>query len=181
VNLRAEFQHLRPRELVEALSTRIYEPPLSEARDRILAVSSCFRVVVLVLDFDTEVNMQGMLGFLENSTGLFLVETIDAFDCIGARATSDVLRRIDAVLQKHGVTPSQLRADFAGATPYEITSFNETHGDLGTLPDEVEHEAEGLYVHARPGCGEDVWGLLDTFVETNRGDILSEISLIDDT
>jgi hypothetical protein len=52
-------------------------------------------VVVLVLDSDTEVNMQGMLGFLENSTGLFLAEAIGAFDRIGAQATA--VRRFVAV------------------------------------------------------------------------------------
>ena len=176
MTLLAELEELPPRELIETLSTRIYEPPLAEARERILAVPSAFRVVVLILDFDTEVNMQGMLGFLENSTGLYLAETIEAFERIGARATTDILRNVKAILETHGVSPSQLRADFDGTTPYQITTFNDMHGDLGSLPEEVEREAERLYVYAEPGCGENVWALLDAFVDANRESVLAEIA-----
>jgi hypothetical protein len=180
MSLRSELEELTPRELIEVLSTRIYEPPLSEARERFLADSSAFCVIVLVLDFDTEVSMQGVLGFLENSTGLFLAETIEAFDRIGARATSDILRSIAGILEEHHVSPSGLRADFAGTTPYQIMTFNELHGDLGSLSKEVEREAERLYVHAEPGCGEDVWALLDTFVDANWQDVLAEIARVAD-
>jgi hypothetical protein len=147
MGLRSELEELPAGELIEALSTRIYEPPLSEVRERSLPVVSAFRVVVLVIDFDTEVNMQGMPGFLENSTGLFLAETIEAFDRIGARETSDVLRRIEAILDKHDISPSRLRTGFAGTTPYQITTFEKLYGDLGSLPEEVEREAERLYLY----------------------------------
>jgi hypothetical protein len=180
MTLRSELERLSPRELIEALSICIYEPPLSVARERFLAVPSAFRVAVLVLDFDTEVNMQGMLGFLENSTGLFLVETIEAFDLIGAKTTGDTLRRIQAILETHGVSPVQLRDDFAETMPYQITTFNKLHGDLGSLPEEVQGEAMQLYIHAKPGCGEDVWALLDAFVEMNRDKILAEIARFGD-
>src|SRR6202040_4397495 len=98
--------------LIDALSIRIYEPPLCTARDRLQEIAEPLRVPILVLDFDTEVCMQGMLGFLENSTGLFFAETIDAFEKIGASETVSVLRAIEKTLERHGVTPAQLRADF---------------------------------------------------------------------
>jgi hypothetical protein len=180
MTLRSELEELTSRELIETLSTRIYEPPLSEARERIFAVPSAFRVVVLVLDFGTDVNMQGMRGFLENSTGLYLAETIEAFDRIGARATADVLRNIQGILATHGVSTLQLRAGFEGTTPYQITSFNELHGDLGSLPEEVEREAERLHVYAEPEGGEDVWALLDAFVDANREGVIAEIARVGD-
>jgi len=176
MTLLSELEELPPRELIETLSIRIYEPPLADARERILAVPSAFRVIVLVLDFDTEVSMDGMLGFLENSTGLYLAETIEAFDRIGARETMEVLRKIEAILERHGVSPAQLRADFEGTTLYQITTFNDLHKGLGSLPKEVNREAERLYVYAEPGFGEDVWGLLDAFVEANRETVLAEIA-----
>lgn len=178
MTLRSELEELTSRELIETLSTRIYDPPLSEARERILAVPSALRVVLLVLDFDTEVNMQGMLGFLENSTGLSLAETIDAFHRIGALATTDTLRNIHRILETHGVSKSQFRSDFDGTTLYKITNFNDLHGDLGSLLEEVEREAERLYVYSEPGCGEDVWALLDTFVDANRLGVLAEVARV---
>lgn len=134
-----------------------------------------------MLDFDTEVNMQGMLAFLENSIGLYLPETIEAFDRIGAQATAGILRKIMGILETHGVSTWRVRGDFDGTMPYQIASFNELHGDLGSLPEEVEGEAERLYVCAEPGCGEDVWALLDAFVDANRESILAEIARVGDT
>ena len=180
MNLRLELGDLPARELIEALATRMYEPPLSEAHERLPEVVSGLRAVLLVLDFDTEVNMQGMLGFLENSTGLALTDTIQAFGRIGALETSEILRRVEAILESHGVTPARLRSDFAGATAYQITTFRELHGDLGSLPEEVEREAERLYVYAEPGCGENVWALVAAFVEANREEVLAEIERLDD-
>jgi hypothetical protein len=176
MNLRSELESLPPRELIEALSIQIYEPPLSNARERLLEISEPLRVLILVLDFDTEVCMQGMLGFLENSTGLYFTETIDAFEKIDARETLEVLRGVEKTLQKHGVTPSRLRADFAGTEEYQITTFRELHGNLGSLPEEVEHHAKRLYLYGREG--ERVWDLLEGFVKTHRQAILDEIARV---
>jgi hypothetical protein len=73
-----------------------------------------------------------------------------------------------------------LRSDFDGTTLYQITSFNELHGDLGSLPEEVEREAERLYVYGQPGCGEEVWRFLDAFVDANRYSVLAEVARVGD-
>ncbi|ADG69745.1 hypothetical protein Plim_3934 [Planctopirus limnophila DSM 3776] len=176
----SEFEDLTSRELIERLSTRIYEPAFCKARDQIFAVPSSLRVVILVLDFDTEVNMQGMLGFLENSTGRYISETIESFHQIGAHATAKVLQNIHGILETHGISTSQLRSDFDRTTLYQVTSFNELHGDLGSLPKEVERESQRLYVYAESGCSEDVWSLLDSFVDANRPGILAELARVSD-
>jgi hypothetical protein len=176
MNLRSELGELSSAKLIEALSIRIYEPPLSTARDRLREISEALRVPILVLDFDTELNMNGMLGFLENSTGLYFAETIEAFDRIGASETVLILRAIEKTLERHDVTPSRLRADFAGAQEYQITTFRALHGDLGTMPQEVEKDAKRLYLYGKPGAGEAVWPMLEAFVERNRAQLLAEIA-----
>jgi hypothetical protein len=178
MGLRTELERLQPREMIEALSIRIYEPPLSSARNRLRNLSEPLRVVILILDFDTEVTMNGMLGFLENSTGLFFAETIDDFKKIGSLETAEVLRCITGTLHKHGVTPSTLRSDFVGTELYQITNFRELHGDLGSLPDEIERDAQRLYLYGKPDSSELVWSLLEKFVEQNREAILAEIGQI---
>lgn len=178
MNLHSEFEALPTDKLIDALSICIYEPPLTAARDCLREIAEPLRVPILVLDFDTELNMNGMLGFLENSTGLFFPETIEAFKTIGAFETVAVLQAIGNTLERHGVTPSRLRGDFDGTQEHQITSFQELHGDLGTLPDEVEEDAKRLYLYAEPNTGEDVWALLGTFVEQNRAGLLDEIDRI---
>src|SRR5262245_26902696 len=154
MSLRTELEALPSSKLIEALSIRIYEPPLSIARDQLGEVAEALRIPILVLDFDTEVTMNGILGFLENSTGLFLRETIDAFDKIGASGTASILRAIEKTLEKHGVTPAKLRADFDGTDQYQITTFRELHGDLGTMPSEIEEDAGWLYLYGKADKGE---------------------------
>jgi hypothetical protein len=178
MSLRSELEALSPAKLIEALSIRIYEPPLSNARDRLREIAEALRVPILLLDFDTELNMNGMLGFLENSTGLYFAETIEAFDKIGASETVSILRAIEKTLKRHGVTPSGLRADFAGTQEYQITTFRELHGDLGTMPEEVEVDAGRLYLYGKPNTGEAVWPMLEAFVERNRARLLAEIASV---
>jgi hypothetical protein len=178
MTIRTELESLSPAELIEALSIRIYEPPLCTAREELRDIAEPLRVPILVLDFDTEVCMQGMLGFLENSTGLFFRETIAAFERIGAVETASVLRAIEKTLERHGVTPVRLRTDFAATQPYQITTFRELHGDLGTMPNEVEEDARRLYLYGKPGTREPVWSLLEAFVEENRPALFAEIGRV---
>jgi hypothetical protein len=178
MSLRLELEALSPAKLIEALSIRIYEPPLSTARDRLREIAEPLRFAILVLDFDTELNMQGMLGFLENSTGLYFPETIEAFDKIGASETTLILRAIERTLERHGITLSGLRTEFAGTQEYKVTTFRELHGDLGTITTEIEEVARRLYVYGEPGTGEAVWSLLEAFVEKNRDGFLAEIARI---
>lgn len=179
MGLRSELETLSARELIQSLSVRIYESPIVDVREQLLATPSVLRIVILVLGFDTEVCMQGMLGFLENSTGLYFAETIEAFERIGATETVATLQRIEAILQKHGITPSGLRSDFADATLHEITTFRQLHGEFGTFSNEIEEEANRLYLCAPDEASENVWQLLAQYVEQDRAAILDEISSIE--
>lgn len=178
MSLFEELESLPSAKLIEALSIRIYEPPLSRARDSLQDIAEALRLPILVLDFDTAVEMQGILGFLENSTGLFLPETIDAFEKIGAVETASILRDIQKTLERHGVTPARLRSDFAETQPFQVTTFAELHGDLGTMSAEVEKEARRLYIYGKPDAREPVWRLLEAYVETHRAECHAEIARI---
>lgn len=169
------FRDKKPREIIETLSIKIYEPPLSTLRDRLSELPEVVRVVILLIDFDTEVTMQGILGFLENSTGLYLPETIQAFATIGANETAQVLRRIQAIMAKHGVSPSRLREDFAEVEQYQITSFAELHGEqLEPMTEEIDQEAEKLYLYAEHGEG--VFSLLEDYVKNHRGELIKALN-----
>ena len=50
MSLRSELKVLSAAELIEGLSVRIYEPPLSRARDRPPDIAEPLRVPILVFD-----------------------------------------------------------------------------------------------------------------------------------
>lgn len=181
MSLLKELEALSPTELIVQLSIRIYEPPLCTARDRLREIDESLRVAILILDFDTELNMNGMLGFLENSSGLYFPETIEAFDKIGATETVSILRAIERTMERHGMTPARLRADFEGTQAYQITSFRELHGDLGTFPSEVEEDAKRLYLHGETESSEAISSLLADFVEKNRMKFFAEIERVENS
>ena len=97
-------------ELVNELVCKIYKPPLSRLRERIATLPEPLRVLMLVSDFDTEVLMNGISGFLENPTGEYLHATIEAFEAIAARSTAATLRAIESAMREHGITHVMLRA-----------------------------------------------------------------------
>ena len=84
-------------------------------------------VALLLTDFDTELCMNGISGFLENSTGQFLDQTIDAFCLIGAEQTATILSQIREAMHSHSVSHQTLRSDFSGTAEFQITSFSQLH------------------------------------------------------
>jgi Domain of unknown function (DUF4375) len=104
----AELQALPVEALVNRLFVLIYEPPLSALRESIASCPESLRVFMLIADFDTEVSMNGIVGFLENSTGHYLQQTIEAFELIGAHETASTLRQVDELLRRYGIQPRSL-------------------------------------------------------------------------
>jgi len=161
--------------ILNELAIRIYEAPLTSLREELPDLAEALRVPILVIDFDTELMMNGILGFLENSTGLYLQETTEAFDRIGAIQTSGTLRRISAIMVEHGVTPAQLHDDLAEGELYEITSFLESHGDeIEPMANALCEEAQRLYVNSE-GSGEPAMLLLQDFISQNKNELLQAL------
>ncbi|MFM8581356.1 MAG: hypothetical protein ACKOFW_07615 [Planctomycetaceae bacterium] len=67
-------------ELLGEFSIKIHRPPLSDIRDNgtIQDLSKPIAVVMLVVDFDTEISVNGLIDFIGNSTGLYAKETVAA-------------------------------------------------------------------------------------------------------
>ena len=132
---------------------------------------------LIVLDINLPL-LKGLPGFLGNSTGLYLTETIASLDLIGARRAANILRDVEKILHKHGVISSQLRTDIADCEVHQITSFRELHGNLGSFTEEIERDAQRLYL-----CGEEgehISSLLEVFVETHRQELLTELAIFDE-
>jgi hypothetical protein len=153
--------------LVE-LSTRIYEPPLSLLLDGLPGLPAALRVPALVIKFNTELHMSGIHGFLENNTGYYLSETIEALETIGAYATARTMGSIRAILVRHGVELS----DRESIQKFHWDQWEES--DL--LRAEIGAEANNLtYADPRAYAPEDVFGMLQRYVDANRDRLLLAI------
>jgi hypothetical protein len=118
-------------ELLDVLAVRIFEPPLASFRDdgRIADTSNPLSVVMLLLDYETECSMNGIIGYLDNSSGQYLSETIDALDTIGCADNAKILKRIRATAGAGGMTSDEIHQDNVDLEPFTVTSFADLHGD----------------------------------------------------
>lgn len=119
-------------QLLSDLSVAIYEPPLAAMRETeaIADPRDPIAVLMLVIDLDTEVAMNGIHDFLGNGTGRHASETVRALVEIGADADASVLARVVDVAARAGMTHASVQADrIAEAKPlHAVTTFAETHG-----------------------------------------------------
>jgi hypothetical protein len=163
-------------ELLDELSVKIYEPPLNALHDRLRTVPEALQTIVLFLNFDTELAINGIMGFVENSSGAYLAETIVAFDRLGACQTAATLREIDRVLAEHGLNHERLREDLAGRVEYEVVTFRDVHGpDAMRAASHVQSVAQDLYINRVVGA-EDPYELAKSYVSAHRGEILAAIA-----
>ena len=165
-------------ELIQDLSCKIYEEPLCNTRDEkgYPDLANPLHVAILLIDCDTEITMQGMLGFLENSTGEFLSETVAALDRIGAPKSAQILRSVEQCMAKHGITWAGLRGDFEGTELYQITSFHELHGaKLDKFAKEVDQIAGDFLLLNTLYSPEDAYGALCRHIAEHRDRLSQEI------
>ena len=123
--------------------------------------------------------MDGILGFLENSTVRYLADTIAALERIAAHDTAAILRTIQKIMADHGVAHERLRADHAHMQEWQITTFAECHGaELSQMADLIGREAEKLYVYdrSRDREGEPVFDLLSGYIEHHRDELVGALA-----
>jgi len=122
-------------ELLSKFSIMIYEPPLSRLREsgQIRDLSNPIAVAMLIVDFETEVSMNGMVNFIGNSTGLFVRETVAALKLIGCETQSAHVENILEIAHAAGMTHDEIQSERAGTKEFEVTTFEELHGDKWEL------------------------------------------------
>lgn len=170
----AWYEERSAAELLEDLSIRIYESPLLERRlQGDWPSSSALTNVRLFLDFDTEVSMQGIAGFLENR-GSDLPATIEMFRAVGARQTADLLLKVQGIMEAHGITAARLRADFDGHDEFEITTFRKLHGPAaGSMAEEIGEAAQELYLYRQDA--EDAYALIEAYIAEHRVEVIGAL------
>lgn len=137
------------------------------------SLTNPLHVTLLLTDFDTELYMNGILGFLENSTGAYLDQTIDAFRIIEAEQTAATLSQIRDAMRQHGVSHRTLRSDFHGTSEFQITSFSELHSRSDDFAAAVGQLADALYLYDR--SHESPFSLLETYLEKHSDETLAQL------
>lgn len=160
-----DFQGETGEEIINHLATRIYAEDMMPRHDKKVfqQFPIALQTIILIIDFDTEVAINSILGFLENSTGLYLYETIDAFDRIEANKTATILRDIVSVMSKYKTSVEDLRVNVNNQTLYSISSFSQTHGEQASkMADEIDLVTFNLY---KEETVEKVFSLLANYIE----------------
>jgi len=164
-------------EAIQDIGGRMYDPPLVGIRYQqdYPDLENPLHVIFLLCDCDIEIQMNGLLGFLENSTGEHLQATINALSGIGANHAAEDLRRISDCMSRHGITWAGLRADLEDSKEFEITTFAKTHGDrLRPFTEELRSIAPVFVIFAH-SSGDPVYDLLCAYIEP-RMEHLAEIT-----
>ncbi|MDA8430472.1 MAG: DUF4375 domain-containing protein [Geobacteraceae bacterium] len=132
---------------IENLAVQIYEEPLVHVREEANFPNICnpLHVFILLIDCDLEIDMNGVLGYLENPSGRHLKKTIKALEEIGAPKCSALFDSIQECMDRHDVSWNRLRSDSENLTEFEITSFRKLHGDsLDSFANEVFELSSGF-------------------------------------
>lgn len=113
---------------VDQFAIHLYEEPLASLWADRRSLPETVRTVALVIDYDTEVAINGLTGLLENSIGEYIPEIIDALVAVGAERTALTLRESLQILESVGLSPRDLRERLNTIDEWTVTTFERTHG-----------------------------------------------------
>ncbi|OWR32316.1 DUF4375 domain-containing protein [Saccharibacillus sp. O23] len=129
-----------PDDLVEQIASVIYEKELLSVRNRVEELPELLKTIIWVIDFDTELSINGILGFFENSSGNYLNATIRTLRLIEAVEDADLLEQIEKRIE--GI-------DFSSEIelqPGQITTFEQRHRIDEQILSEIAALAAQLYL-----------------------------------
>ncbi|WP_440117841.1 DMP19 family protein [Paenibacillus sp. QZ-Y1] len=171
-----QIEEMSGEEVVGSVAMDLYRAEFATIRESGPELPQVLRDTILIIDLDTELSMNGMTGFLENASGQYLGETIEAMERIGNEADAEILKKIERMLSESGVTNGQLRDNVNGLSEHDITTSLQTHGEqIHEVLQQVELEAENLSMQSD---NEESFDLLYQYVDTNKDRLKEEMEHI---
>ncbi|NEN82357.1 DMP19 family protein [Paenibacillus elgii] len=162
-------------EIMDHVASNRYRQENIQLKDEevFFELPALLRDIVLLIDFDTELNMNGILGFLENSTGKYLNETIEALERIGAVCDADAMKAIKRILENYNLSTGQLHRDLQDLEPYEINHFRQVHAIADDeFFEEIQHAADKLSTYSQE---ENIFDHLLTYIEANKRSFVEDV------
>ncbi|MBN2384556.1 hypothetical protein JXQ70_16910 [bacterium] len=169
-----QVERMNAAEILDEFSVKIYEPPLALIRedDRITDLSNPVVVLMLVIDFETELSMNGINDFIGNSTGRYGALTVDALNILGCKEAAETLTTILKAANSAGMTHEAIQLERQGLEPYTITTFLQLHGakweQVSTEISELAHQIDFQIV----------FEAAEEFIDHNRADFLAALNQI---
>ncbi|GIP31766.1 hypothetical protein J2TS4_09760 [Paenibacillus sp. J2TS4] len=90
-------------DIVGHVALNIYDGYLTKIRENFEQIPIVLKHIVLLIDLDTEVTMNGISGYLENSSGCYLEDTIEALERIQLKQDLSILKNIQNILASNGI------------------------------------------------------------------------------
>ncbi len=141
-------------ELCEKLSLELY----NYERSQWLECTDFIQTAVFLIDFDTELNMEGIFTFLENSIGHYAPKIIQAFKAIGDFRDAEILTEICRL-----APPDVMRGEFLNSDykEYDISFFGDDHELNPEVADKIDLLESQLYLNS----GFDMWHMLYDYLD----------------
>ena len=123
-----------------------------------LKCSNFIQVAAFLIDFDSELQMEGIFTFLENSIGYYASVVINSFKAIGDNNDANILSEICYL-----ASLDIMREEFSDKSyqEYDISSFHENHKLREEVTDKIEKLESQLYLNT----GIDIWQLLFNYLD----------------
>lgn len=119
-NIINDIQNLSANEIFDRLSTEICKSDFP-AYSNLGCYPQFIQDIILIIDLDTELSMEGICGVLENSIANLLPQIIKALHNIGAKGEANTLSNIYAVYQ---TSPNSENIDSLARKRYLYTDFD---------------------------------------------------------
>ena len=142
-------------QICEKLSLELWE----SERSQWLEWDELIQIPAFLIAFDTELTMEGIFTFLENSLGHYAPDIIHAFQAIGDEHDAMILSEICRL-----ACPDTLRKEFLDSNlqEYDISSFHDNHELNPEIIDKIETLESQLYLNT----DFDMWSLLFQFLDS---------------
>ena len=141
--------------ICKKLSLELWE----SERSQWLECDELIQIPAFLIAFDTELTMEGIFTFLENSLGHYALHIIHAFQAIGDEHDAMILSEICRL-----AWPDILRKEFLDSNlqEYDISSFHDNHELNPEMIDKIEELESQLYLNT----DFDMWSLLFQFLDS---------------
>lgn len=163
-------------EIVEEIASNLYEGEnyLILQEEYFYKIPEQIRDIILLINFDNELAMEGILGFLENSSGVYLNDTIESLKKIQAEQDHNILKKIKHILDESNKSASQLRVNTNDQELYSIQGFSETHGSaFDDMVDRICQIAEKLYISSED---RNIFDNLILYIDKHKSLLIRELT-----
>lgn len=141
-------------QLCNKLSIEMWDSDRSEWTE----FADFIQTALFLIDFDTEMNMEGIFSFLENSVGHYAPNIIKAFRDIGDCKDADILSEICRLAPPDIIRGEFLNGDY---NEYDISVFDDVHELSEEISEKIEILESQLYLNS----GFDMWQLLYDYLD----------------